>query len=283
MKPWMKALIAVLVVIAVALGVMWWRETQQPPATTPPIQPMQSAPPAASAPASAASAAIEFPIGPAESASQAAFAVPAPENTDAAVQANLVDLVGQQGVLGFLQLDGFVRRVVATVDNLDRQHAPARLWPVNPTPGQFTVSGPDGQKHIDPDNGLRYAPFVQFVETVDMTRAAALYRWMYPLFQRSYEELGYPGRYFNDRLVKVIDHLLRTPTPPLPVAVTLLEIKGPYASERPWVHYEYADPALKQASAGQKLLMRMGPVNQRRLQAKLAEFRKALAQTPQPR
>jgi hypothetical protein len=130
---------------------------------------------------------------------------------------------------------------------------------------------------------VRYAPFVQFVESIDMARAAALYRWMYPLFQQSYEELGYPQGYFNDRLIKVIDHLLRTPVPPAPVALTLLEIKGPYASQRPWVHYRYADPALEQATAGQKLLMRMGAVNQRRLQARLAELRAALLAAPKPR
>ena len=57
-----------------------------------------------------------------------AFVVPKPENTDAAVQANLVDLAGHDGVLRFLQFDGFVRRVVATVDNLDRPHAASRSF-----------------------------------------------------------------------------------------------------------------------------------------------------------
>jgi len=31
------------------------------------------------------------------------------------------------------------------------------------------------------------------------------------LFQQSYEDLGYPGQYFNDRLVEVIDDMLKTP------------------------------------------------------------------------
>ncbi len=280
MKPWTKGLIVALVVLAVALAVMWWREKNATPAT-PPVQPVVlPVEPAASA---VAAPAIEFPLAPAESASQPVFVMPTPENTDAAVQTDLVELAGREGVLTFLQLDGFVRRAVATVDNLDRKHAPARVWPVNPTAGRFTAIGPDGEQVIDADNALRYAPFIQFVESVDMSRAAALYRWMYPMFQRSYEELGYPGRYFNDRLVKVIDHLLQTPVPQQPVAVRLLEIKGPLASERPWVHYQFADPALEQASAGQKILMRMGPVNQRRLQARLAAFRQALVAPPQKR
>jgi hypothetical protein len=285
MKPWAGGLIAALALLALVLGVMWWRAADTPPpaAAPPAVQPVQPLPSSASAASHPASAAIEFPVAPLPSASQAAFTMPAPEDADAMVRAELIDLAGRKGVLGFLQLDGFVRRVVATVDNLDRAHAPARLWPVNPAPGRFATLERDGTTSIDPDNALRYAPFVQFVESIDMARAAALYRWMYPLFQQSYEELGYPQGYFNDRLIKVIDHLLRTPVPPAPVALTLLEIKGPYASQRPWVHYRYADPALEQATAGQKLLMRMGAVNQRRLQARLAELRAALLAAPKPR
>jgi len=37
--------------------------------------------------------------------------------------------------------------------------------------------------------------------------------------------------------------------------------------------YEYADPALESRSAGQKILIRMGPENAARLKAKLREIR----------
>ena len=37
--------------------------------------------------------------------------------------------------------------------------------------------------------------------------------------------------------------------------------------------YEYADPDLESRSAGQKLLIRMGPANARIIKAKLREFR----------
>ena len=47
-------------------------------------------------------------------------------------------------------------------------------------------------------------------------------------------------------------------------------------SERPWVRYEFADPALQSASAGQKILLRVGPVNQRRLKAQLRSLRAEL-------
>ena len=273
---------AALALVLVGLLLWWWQPwhdkglaplgaASAPVAT--PIMP----PSAPQAPASA----VLFPLQPASAASAGAAAPIA--HTDAALESAVIDLAGRKGVLSLLQMDGFVHRLVATVDNLDRPSAPTRVWPVNPAPGRFEVLEIDGKTTIAPDNGLRYAPIVQLVESVKPQQAVDLYRQLYPWFQQSYEELGYPQRYFNDRLVAVIDHLLSTPEPAQPIAVTLVEIKGPYPSARPWVHYQFTDPALEQASAGQKMLMRMGAVNERRLKAWLAQVRLLLTQGTPPR
>jgi hypothetical protein len=287
MKPWTKGLLLALTVLVVALLAVWWQQRAVPLSGTLP-DPQQAQAPAPADSASAASAAsapaapvVQFPIDDVQAAAPAgAASLPTAADQDAVLQRELIDLAGRSGVLALLQLDGFVRRVVATIDNLERPHAPASVWPVNPTAGRFKATAGGGQQFVDADNFLRYAPLVQFVEAIDTTRAVALYRWLYPLFQQSYEELGYPKAYFNDRLVHVIDHLLQAPTPPEPLAVILTEIKGPIPSTRPWVHYAFADPALERLSAGQKLLMRTGTVNERRLKAKLAAFRDQLVARP---
>ena len=263
-------------VLALLLGAgagwYWWQRQRveapvavvvPPPAVAP--QATRPAAPAASEPR------IKHPIeAPAEAKSVAP--------RDAA--AVLTDLVGRKAALSMLQLDDFPRRFVATVDNLGGPRAPARLWPVVPAAGKFGVERRDGLDAITAGNADRYAAFLTFVENVDPHRAASAYRTLYPEFQQAYEELGYPGRYFNDRLVQVIDHLLQAPTPDEPLAVVLTEIKGPIPSIRPWVHYAFADPAFEQRSAGQKLLMRVGAVNERRLKARLAAFRDQLVSNP---
>ena len=86
-----------------------------------------------------------------------------------------------------------------------------------------------------------------------------------------------PGQYFNDRLVEVIDLLLATPDLELPPQVHLPAINGPVRPERPWVLYEFDDPSLASLAAGQKMMLRLGPANQRRLKARLAEFRRLVA------
>ena len=201
---------------------------------------------------------------------------------DAFFNSVIFNLMGRSRVLNFIQFDDFARRVVGTVDNLTRSHAPPSLWPVNPTPGQFTVLAAGGSTGtvINPENSLRYTPLVQLAEAIDPGKAVALYARLYPLFQRAYEDIGFPGRYFNDRLVTVIDHLLATPVQSRPLQVTLVEVKGSVPSLRPWVRYEYVDPALQRLSSGQKILLRVGPENHRRLRALLQTYRGVLTGAP---
>lgn len=262
-----KILLAVAVLAAVAaLALFWW--LRKPPEQTAAPAPAAPAAPA-SAPRAAPEPAIAYPIEPPAARAPLGAAEIGPA---------LTELLGRKAVLSFFQVDEFPRRFVATVDNLGRAHAPAPLWPVNPMGGRFTVEERDGATVIAGDNSSRYTPFVLLVETVDMRRAVDLYVRMYPLLQRTYEELGYPKRYFNDRLIAVIDQLLATPVREEPIKLELTDVKGPIPPERPWVRYQFADPELESLSAGQKILLRVGPVNGRRLKAKLAEIREELLQ-----
>lgn len=272
------SVVAVLAVAVLGLSAWYWLERRQPaPPPAPPAAPVATpAPPPASAVAAVPSAPpIRHPIE----------APPAPAATDEAVtpESALTRLFGRKTVLSMFQLDDFARRFVATVDNLARSHASSRLWPVTPPDGRFSVLAADGGEVISPDNGLRYTPYVLLLETVDLRQAAEAYRALYPLMQQAYEDLGYPKAYFNDRLVDVIDHLLATPEPAGPIAVKMQEIKGPVQPERPWVLYQFSDPWLESLSAGQKMLLRMGPVNERRVKAKLVEIRRLIAADPAPR
>ena len=140
---------------------------------------------------------IKHPLPTLSSVLPSSAPLPGLAQSDAYVQAALVDLLGRVPVLTFLQTDAWVRRVVATVDNLAREHAPTTVWPVHPTPGRFSTRGQPGSETIHPDNGQRYTPWVLFVEAVDVAQAVKLYVHLYPLFQQAYEELGFPGKYFR--------------------------------------------------------------------------------------
>ena len=206
--------------------------------------------------------------------------LPPLDQSDAYVSKALVDLVGHKPVASFLNVDGFARRFVATVNNLGGESAATELWPVRQTAGRFAAEKRGDQLVISPRNAERYEPFVHFVEGVDSRKAVATYVRLYPLLQRAYEDLGAPGRYFNDRVVAVIDELLATPDVAEPVRVKAVGVDGgsPVAGS---AHlYVFDDPSLESRTAGQKILVRVGRDNAKRLKAKLTEVRALLSSQP---
>ena len=227
--------------------------------------------------APAPAAQTQTPEAPAPAPSYTIEPGSAPPLARAEVPAALTALLGSKAVMSLVQTSDFPRRFVATVDNLGRIHAPPALWPVHPVAGRFTVQQTGPGPVISADNGLRYTPLVLLAESADAQAAADLYLRMYPLLQKEYEALGFPNRHFNHRLMAVIDLLLATPEATYPIGLQFTQVKGPHASERPWVRYEFADPALESLASGQKMMLRAGPVNQRRLKAQLVALRDALA------
>lgn len=268
-----RTALAVLLVLVLA-GAAWfaWQHRSQPVALAPVPAPAPA--PVAVAPQPAPPAASEPTHYPIEAVAQEAAAQGPLTPQD--LQPALIELFGRKAVLGLLQLDDFPRRVAATVDNLARTQSASRLWPVKPVQDRFLVREERGVTVIDPDNAQRYTPLVLMAENVNLQKLAAFYRRLYPLLQSAYEELGFPGKAFNDRAVQVIDHLLATPEPTGPLEVKLPTFSGPVQPTRPWVLYQFVKPEYESLSSGQKILLRVGPVNERRLKARLAALRKLL-------
>lgn len=266
-------LVVSIAVLAAAGGAWWWWSGERAgpvPVAALPAAPPQPAP-AVPTPVERAPAPVVVPEPP----------QPAQPLAEGELVPALEALLGREAVLKRLQTTDLPRQIVATVDNLARESAPASVWPVIPAGGRFrVVEQPDGTLRPDPDNMLRYAPLVLLAESVDARQLAAWYQRALPVLQASYEQLGYPGQRFHARLLAVLDHLLATPPAPQPLVLRLVEVRGPVPSAQPWLRYEFAEPALEQASAGRKILWRVGPVNQRRLMKVLGAFRDALREAP---
>jgi hypothetical protein len=253
-----------LILIAVAgvvLSVFYYATQKKPPRFVPPAA-------EAPAPKPPAEPEIRYPIEqePPEKP------LPALNESDPAVKQALGGLWSDKTLEQFFHLNEFIRRVVATIDNLPRQKVALRLMPVKQAPGQFRITGKGESISVSPDNAARYAPYMKLAEAVDSAKLVAVYVRFYPLFQQAYQDLGYPKAYFNDRVVEVIDHLLAAPEMPAEARLA-----------QPKVFYQFADPDLERRSAGQKILMRIGNENAVRIKAKLREIRSELTRRgPKP-
>ncbi|MFI4959610.1 MAG: DUF3014 domain-containing protein [Lysobacterales bacterium] len=255
---------AVIVVLGILLaGAYLARKAMHPSAP----QTATTLAPSTSATVSAASTPIQHPIEQAQAGPAAAStaALPVLGDSDASVASALAALAGGGDLSSLLVRQQNIARIVATIDALPRRGLSTYMLPVHPPRGAFITQDSDGTTVIGAQNTARYAPYMQIIEGADPQALVAWYVHAYPLFQEAYRQLGYPKGYFNDRLIVVIDDMLTAPEPTQPPELV-----------RSKTHYVYADPAMESLSAGQKLLMRVGPANEAKLKTQLRAIRARL-------
>lgn len=187
--------------------------------------------------------------------------------SDPVLERALSSMPASQRLDELIIFDSLIRRFVVTVDNMTSEKLPQKYRFVEDVPDSFMVQETDDQNRflLDPENYDRYNAFVDLAEAVDLRALVRIYSRFYPLFQEAYEDLGYPDRYFNDRVIEVIDELLATP-----------QVEDEVELVRPKVFYQFADPGLEELSPGQKILIRMGPANAERVKTVLTELRRLL-------
>ena len=244
-----------------------WPSTDPRPAhdaTTPAVAAAPTAPPERS---------IHYPVENIRGASKPPpyfrrVPLPALDDSDFTVNDSVEAFLGSGAFMRLLVPQSLVRHIVATVDSLPRKELAERMRPIKPAPGRLLIDMGAHGMSIAHANADRYAAYVTAAESIDTGLLVQSYIRLYPLFQQAYVELGYPNGYFNDRLVTVIDHLLAAPEALAPVEVW-----------QPHILYQYVDPDLEDLSSGQKILVRIGADNERRVKAVLQETRAALTTT----
>jgi hypothetical protein len=210
----------------------------------------------------------EPPVAPVPPAEEPIELPPLAES-DPLLREQLASLSRAPALAGWLAQSELAQRFVASVDNVAEGRSPrahvAFLRPAEP----FTAQGGDAAPRVDPASYARYDAIADVVASLDVAAAAAAYRHLAPLFQEAYESLGYPGRSFHERALAAIDVLLAAP---------VLEESPPLV--RHIGRYRWADPELERAPDAVKQLLRMGPRNVARVQARLRELRAALGPAP---
>ena len=211
------------------------------------------------------------PLSPPGSITGELVPLPPLDDSDSYFLLALIDHFGPE-VGRVLINDALIDKFVAAVDNLPRNHLAEKIRPVGRLSTAFAVdaSGSSEQIFLGPDNYERYDVLVRLFVNANLDEFADTYRRFYPLFQQSYERLGYPDAYFNDRVVEVIDHLLAAPEPVEPIRLI-----------RPHVLYEFADAELEALSSGQKLLLRVGGEHAAKIKRTLKELRARIVQSPE--
>lgn len=213
-------------------------------------------PPSSSPPPSEAPPPVEMAPAP---------ELPTLDASDEAVRALVEALSGHPRLAAWLAPDDLVRRFVAAVVDVANEESPrphiSHLAPL----GNFGVTEHQGSLVIDSASYARYNTAATVLDSLDDKQTKELYQHLKPLFDEAYQDLGYPGGSFDVALGRAIDRLLATPIP-----------AGRVPVKRRVKNYRFADPDLEALSPIEKHLIRMGPTNARKVQAKLRQLREAL-------
>lgn len=163
--------------------------------------------------------------------------------------------------------EDLLRRAAVVLENATRGEIPKRQLSFMAPDGRYPVrevkvAGQDRPRYfVDPAGFARYDRYLDMLEALPPTEAAALLRDTDPLLGEALAELGTQVA-VNAAILEAVDQLLAVPV-----------LRGDVELVQPKVLFEYADPALEGLTDLQKQVLRMGPDNVERLQTYLRAMR----------
>jgi hypothetical protein len=249
-RPGVVLAIAVLVIAAGVLG--WWLTRQRGRTVAGEI----------AAPAPLTESRPATPTPPRTST------LPALDDLDPAVRDLVRGLTSSPLLERWLAGTNLARQMAALVEGSATGTTPWRLLaPLRPS-GSFQVVSRQGRTFIAPESHSRYDALAGVVTSIDARALAETYHTLSPRLEDAHDELGVADGSFDSAFRRVLADLIELQVPRGPIAV--VPRGGVYA---------FADPALEELSAVEKLLVRSGPDNATRIQQHLRELRDALSQS----
>ncbi len=160
--------------------------------------------------------------------------------------------------------DDLVRRMAVVIDNASTGEYPRRQLGFLAPSGKFQIIEVGERLYVDPASYARYNRHIDVLESIDPSALVVLLALIEPLLGEALGELGNRSA-AEGQIGRGIEQLLALP---------LLE--GDVELVQPKVLYQYADPELEALSNLQKQVLRMGPLNVRRLQDYLSRLKPLL-------
>ncbi|MCC5888665.1 MAG: DUF3014 domain-containing protein [Gammaproteobacteria bacterium] len=261
MRHWIAI---VAIVIAVIAGAMFFSGPDEPPEPRP--VPVIPEPPPAPPPPPRPEPQVVVDWEEAEPEPEPEPIVLPPLNeSDRFIREQAEVLTDDGSIERVLATDELLRKFVVVVENLAEGNVTRDPVAFMAPRESFSVIRRNDTPYLNPQSYRRYDRLAGVAAALQPSQTVALLRLSEPLLQDAYAELGMQDVDVQDRLRRAVDLLIATPV-----------VTGEVELRQPAVMFEFADPELEALLPAQKQLIRMGPDNQRKVQAKLREIRELL-------
>ncbi|MCL1050015.1 DUF3014 domain-containing protein [Shewanella abyssi] len=191
--------------------------------------------------------------------------LPALADSDPYIHQKAIDVADGMAIESLLIEDNVVRQFVVFIDNLAQGELARKVSPLKAPISAFTVSEIANKTYVDPDSYHRYDLYADFLASLNEQELAKTYKEMTPLLSEAFSELGYNSTSFDDRMQQAIGIMLDAPI-----------IEQPIELDGVSVNYQFVDPTLEALPNAQKLMVRMGPENARKVKSALRRLQKHL-------
>ncbi|KFZ37708.1 hypothetical protein HR45_09840 [Shewanella mangrovi] len=183
-------------------------------------------------------------------------AEPLPElnESDTYVHDKVIAMADGMAIDPLLNNSDMVRQFVVFVDNIAQGQLARKTSPLQAPSQSFTVTDITNKTYLNPDSYHRYDVYADFLTGLDDEQLVTTYKRLSPLLEQAFAELGYPDMSFDSRLKEAMKELLATPVIEQPIELYSIS-----------VNYQFVDPKLEALPNAQKLLIRMGPENTRKV------------------
>ena len=191
--------------------------------------------------------------------------LPKLNQSDVFVRKQTLDAFKGLSINNVLHTKNLARQFVVFIDNLAHGELARKASPLIGPKQSFDALDVTDKTYIDPDSYHRYDMYADLLETMNNQTIVSTYKLLLPILNDAFAELGYEDISFNQRLKQAIHEVLNSPIIEQPIELTSIS-----------VNYKFKDTDLESLPDVQKLMIRMGPENTRKVKAALREISKNL-------
>jgi len=209
---------------------------------------------------------IQPPSAP-QAPEPAAPPLPSLDDSDTLARSKAAKLSTDARWEDWLKPEGLLRRGAAVVEMLSVGTVPREALSFLSPRKKFAAKRRKNGIFLDPSGYSRYDRTAEIFAFIDAAATAAFIKEMKPLFEQACREFGGRSCSYPNAFSRAAAPLIETPVVDGEVRLKDSE-KG--------IVYLFADERLERLKPTQKQLLRMGPRNQKLIQAKLKDILKAL-------
>ncbi|HEY2030732.1 MAG TPA: DUF3014 domain-containing protein [Myxococcales bacterium] len=181
--------------------------------------------------------------------------LPPAAQSDATLRSNFGNVSSK--ISQWLLQPDLLDRIAALVGDLVRDESPRKALDFLAPKTRFSST----HGHIDPKSYERYDDVADAIASVDVQKLVAGVKAVHPLLESAYHRLADPNRSFDDAVKAALQRIVDAPV-----------VEGEIAVVPHGANDLFADEKLEVLGPVEKHLIRMGPKNEKAIQAKAREF-----------